>query len=276
MNLFQKISKTFQQQGKLAQLIIINIAIFLMANISIHILHLNVLEYLMLPIGGTDFIFKIWTLFTYMFTHASLGHVFFNMLLFYFSAQLFFLILGESKLIYVYVMSGLFGAALLLILGIISPNSFGHSYLLGASASVMGVVMVMAVYAPNYNVALWGIINMPYKYFAALTFVLSTVIDFSLNTGGKIAHIGGAAFGLLYGYNLKRGVDLFNFSFLNKRKSKPLKVVSYNKTKDELYNENKVISEQRMNQLLEKISKSGYDSLTKNEKDELFKLSQKK
>ncbi len=276
MNFLQKIAQTFQQQGKLAQLIIINVAIFLMANISIHILHLNVLDYLMLPIGGTDFIFKIWTLFTYMFTHASLGHVFFNMLLFYFSAQLFFLILGEAKLIYVYVMSGLFGAALLLVLGVISPSAFGHSYLLGASASVMGIVMVMAVYAPNYNVALWGIINMPYKYFAALTFVLSTVIDFSLNTGGKIAHIGGAAFGLLYGYNLKRGVDLFNFSFLHKTKHKPLKVVSYNKTKDELYHENKVISEQRMNQLLEKISKSGYDSLTKNEKDELFKLSQKK
>lgn len=120
MNFLQKIAQTFQQQGKLAQLIIINVAIFLMANISIHILHLNVLDYLMLPIGGTDFVFKIWTLFTYMFTHASLGHVFFNMLLFYFSAQLFFLILGEAKLIYVYVMSGLFGAALLLVLGVIS------------------------------------------------------------------------------------------------------------------------------------------------------------
>jgi membrane associated rhomboid family serine protease len=230
----------------------------------------------MLPVGGVDFIFKIWTLFTYMFTHASLGHIFFNMLLFYFSAQLFFLILGEGKLIYVYVMSGLVGAALLLILGIVFPNSFGHSYLLGASASVMGVVMVMAVYAPNYNVALWGIVNMPYKYFAALTFVLSTVIDFSLNTGGKIAHIGGAAFGLFYGYNLKRGVDLFNFSFFKKSKNKKLKVVSYTQSIDERYNENKVISEQRMNDLLEKISKSGYDSLTKNEKDELFKLSQKK
>lgn len=276
MNFFQKIAQTFQQQGKLAQLIIINIAIFLMANISIHILHLNVLEYIMLPIGGFDFIYKPWTLFTYMFTHASLGHVFFNMLLFYFSAQLFFLILGESKLIYVYVMSGLFGAALVLICGLVFPNSFANSYLLGASASVMGVVMVMAIYAPNFNVALWGIINMPYKYFAALTFVLSTVIDFSLNTGGKIAHIGGAAFGLLYGYNLKRGVDLFNFSFLKKSKPKKLKVVSYNKTQDEIYNDNKVISEHRMNELLEKISKSGYDSLTKKEKDELFKLSQKK
>jgi membrane associated rhomboid family serine protease len=276
MNFFQKIAQTFQQQGRLAQLLIINVAIFLMANISIHILHINVLEYITLPIGEVDFIYKPWTLFTYMFTHASLGHIFYNMILFYFSAQLFFVILGESKLVYVYVMSGLIGAALLLTLGLILPNSFGNSYLLGASASVMGVVMVMAIYAPNYNVALFGIINMPYKYFAALVFVLSTVIDFSLNTGGKVAHIGGAAFGLLYGYNLKRGVDLFNFSFLNKSKSKKLKVVSYNKTKDEAYNEDKAISEHRMNELLEKISKSGYDSLTKKEKDELFQLSQKK
>jgi len=276
MNFFQKIAQTFQQQGKLAQIIIINVAIFLMANISIHILHLNVLEYIMLPIGGIDFIYKPWTLFTYMFTHASLGHIFFNMLLFYFSAQLFYLILGEAKLIYVYVMSGLMGAALVLICGLVFPASFANSYLLGASASVMGVVMVMAIYAPNFNVALWGIINMPYKYFAALTFVISTVVDFSLNTGGKIAHIGGAAFGLFYGYNLKRGVDLFNFSFLKKSKSKKLKVVSYSKNKDDIYNENKVISEQRMNELLEKISKSGYDSLTKKEKDELFQLSQKK
>lgn len=276
MNFFQKIAQTFKQQGRLAQLIIINVAIFLMANISIHILHVNVLEYLMLPIGEVDFIFKPWTLFTYMFTHASLGHVFFNMLLFYFTAQLFFVVLGESKLVYVYVMSGLMGAALLLTLGLVLPDSFGNSVLIGASASVMGVVMVMAVYAPNYNVALWGIINMPYKYFAALVFVLSTVIDFSLNTGGKVAHIGGAAFGLLYGYNLKRGVDLFNFSFLNKSKAKKLKVVSYNRTQDNVYNEDKVISEHRMNELLEKISKSGYDSLTKREKDELFNLSQKK
>ncbi len=276
MNFFQKIAQTFKQQGRLAQLIIINVAIFLMANISIHILHVNVLEYLMLPIGEVDFIFKPWTLFTYMFTHASLGHVFFNMLLFYFTAQLFFVVLGESKLVYVYVMSGLMGAALLLTLGLVLPDSFGNSVLIGASASVMGVVMVMAVYAPNYNVALWGIINMPYKYFAALVFVLSTVIDFSLNTGGKVAHIGGAAFGLLYGYNLKRGVDLFNFSFLNKSKAKKLKVISYNRTQDNVYNEDKVISEHRMNELLEKISKSGYDSLTKREKDELFNLSQKK
>ncbi len=116
---------------------------------------------------------------------------------------------------------------------------------------------------------------MPYKYFALLTFVLSTVIDFSLNTGGKISHVGGAIFGLTYGYCLKKGVDLFNFSFLTKKKKK-LKIVSYNRTIDDRFNEDRSRGELRMNELLDKISKSGYDSLTKKEKDELFNLSQKK
>jgi membrane associated rhomboid family serine protease len=285
MSFFRNIANTFQQQGKLAQIIIINVALFLTVNISEHILHTPLLptaysnsNYLGLPIGGYRFIFKIWTIVTYMFTHASLGHIFYNMLLFYIAAQLFHLILGESKLLYVYVMSGLIGGAFLLLCGLIFPASFSGSYLIGASAAVMGVVMVMAVYSPNYRIHLWGIIAMPYKYFAALTFIISTVIDFSLNTGGKISHIGGAAFGLIYGYSLKRGMDIFDVRFFAKKKSK-LKVVSYNKghkTSDEEYNQRRVNAELRMNELLDKISKSGYDSLTKKEKDELFNLSQKK
>jgi membrane associated rhomboid family serine protease len=275
MNLFQKIAYTFRQQGKLAQLIIINLSLFLTANISFHILHVDVYKYLALPIGGTDFLFKIWTLITYMFFHMDLGHIFFNMLLFYFTAQLFFSILGESKLVYVYVMSGLVGAAFLLLCGILFPASFPGSFLLGASASVMGVVMVMAVYAPHYQVSLWGVVHMQYKYFAMLTFVASTIVDFSMNTGGKISHIGGAVFGLIYGYSLKKGKDLFDFSFLSRKKNK-LKVVSYNKTIDDVYNETQRGKERRMDELLDKISKSGYDSLTKKEKDELFNLSQKK
>lgn len=275
MNFLKKITSTFRQQGRLAQLIIINVAIFLTVNLALHLAGIKLLGYLGVPIGGTEFLFRVWTIFTYMFTHANLGHIFFNMLLFYFTAQLFYVILGEKKLLYVYIMSGLVGAAFLLLCGLIFPGSFSNSILIGASASVMGVVMVMAIYAPDFSVNLFGLIAMPYKYFAALTFVLSTVIDFSLNTGGKIAHIGGAIFGLTYGYGLKRGTDLFNFSFLT-RKNKKLKVVSYNKTIDDSYNEGRKSSELRMNELLDKISKSGYDSLTKKEKDELFNLSQKK
>ncbi len=275
MNFLKKISNTFQQQGKLAQLIIINVALFLTINLSLHLAHIQLVSYLGLPIGGVSFLFKFWTLFTYMFSHESLGHIFFNMILLYFSAQLFFVILGERKLVYVYVMSGLVGAAFLLICGLVFPASFANSILIGASASIMGVVMVMAVYSPNFAVSLFGVVQMPYKYFALLTFVLSTVIDFSLNTGGKISHVGGAIFGLTYGYYLKKGVDLFNFSFLTKKKTK-LKVVSYNKTVEDPYTQSRHKSELRMNELLDKISKSGYDSLTRKEKDELFNLSQKK
>jgi hypothetical protein len=191
------------------------------------------------------------------------------------AARFYFSIFGDAKLIYLYVMSGLSGAALILILGLLIPNSFFETTLIGASCSALGIIMVMATYSPNYPVSLWGLFEMKYKYFAILIFILSTLVDFRANIGGKIAHMGGAAFGLMYGYALSRKVDLFNFQFLAKKKSK-LKVVSYNKTIDDVYNETRVSKDTRMNELLDKISKSGYDSLTKKEKDELFNLSQKK
>lgn len=275
MNFFQRLQHTFSSQGNLAKLIILNVAVFLTVNLGFHLAHVDLLPWLGLQVGGNAFLFRPWTLFTYMFVHTGLLELFFNMLLLYFSAQLYFLVFGDKRLIYIYVMSGLCGAALLLILGILVPGSFFNSVLTGASSSVLGVIMVMAVYSPNFRVSLWGIFNMAYKYFAVLVFVLSTLIDFSLNTGGKISHIGGSVFGLIYGYYLKKGTDLFDFAFLSRSRSK-LKVVSYNKVSDEEYNERRMSEEQMMNELLDKISKSGYDSLSKKEKETLFRLSQKK
>lgn len=269
----ERLKYNFQKQGVLTQIIIINVAIFLVINLVGNLSHLYLTPYVALPIGGYEFIFKFWTLFTYMFTHESLGHIFWNMFLFYFTSQIFFTLFGQKKLLYVYVMSGISGGALVLILGLILPEAFGHSILLGASAAVMGVAAVMAIYAPNYTVYIWGIIEMRYKFFFLLIFGVSTIIDLSSNTGGKISHIGGALFGLLYGYQLKKGFDLFDFAFLKRKKNK-LKVVSYNPKKAaDIKVQNK---EKTMNTLLDKISKSGYDSLTKSEKDLLFKLSQKK
>ncbi|MES2678451.1 MAG: rhomboid family intramembrane serine protease [Bacteroidota bacterium] len=275
MNIFQKIAGVFNQQGNLAKLIIINVALFLTVNLGYHLMHIDLLPYLALQVGGTGFILKFWTMFTYMFIHLAPLELFFNMLLLYFAAQVFFIIMGEKKLIYVYIMSGLCGAALILILGLLVPGSFFNTSLLGASSSVLGVIMVMAAYSPNYKVNLFGVFEMSYKYFALLIFVLSTLIDFSFNTGGKISHLGGVIFGLTYGYYLKKGVDLFNISFFTRKKSH-LKVVSYNKAKDEAFIERRINEETAMDELLDKISKSGYDSLTKKEKDLLFKLSQKK
>ena len=274
MNFIQKLKYNFQQQGILTQIIIANVAVFLTLNLVGNLSHLYLTPYVALPIGGYDFLLKFWTIFTYMFAHENLGHIFWNMVLFYFTSQVFFNILGQKKMLYVYVMSGLSGGALVLILGLLFPASFANSLLLGASAAVLGVGAVMAVYSPNYRVYLFGVVELPYKYFYLITFGVSTIIDLSVNTGGKLAHIGGALFGALYGYNLTKGVDIFNHNFLKNRKNN-LKVASKNSNINDLgkksYN-----SDQVMNEILDKISKSGYDSLTKKEKDELFKLSQKK
>lgn len=274
MRFFDYIQNTFKEQSKLTVLIILNVSVFLTVNVISNISHLNLLSYLALPLNNEDFIFKPWTLFTYMFTHAGLGHVFFNLILLFFSGRFFYSLLGEKRLIYLYIMSGLAGGALLLILGFIFPSIFENSILIGASAAVLGIITALAVYVPNMPVNVFLLLEMPYKYFALLVFVISTVIDFAVNTGGKISHIGGALFGLLYGYTLKSGKNVFNFSFIPQKKSK-LKIIHQNKQTNIRYSESSD-EDAYLNKLLDKISKSGYDSLTKNEKADLFKLSQKK
>ena len=273
MNFFQQIKYNFSRQGILTRIIIINVAVFLTVNIVGNLSHLPLLLYLGLPIGGEEFLYKFWTLFTYMFTHADLWHLFWNMFLFYFMAQIFFTIMGQKKMLYLYVMSGLTGGALMLVLGMLMPQRFSNSILIGASAAVMGVGAVMAVYSPNYRVFLFGVFEMAYKYFFLLVFVMNTIIDLSINTGGKISHVGGALFGVIYGYSLKRGTDLFSISLKRKRSRRRLKVVQ---GEDAYVPPGRTGDEQKMNELLDKISRSGYDSLTRAEKDELFRLSQKK
>jgi len=277
MNFFQKIKTNFERQGILTQIIVVNVTVFLVINLVGNLSHLNLLGFFALPIGGVDFIFRFWTLFTFMFTHLDFWHLFWNMVLFYFMSQIFFTIMGQKKMLYLYVMSGICGGALVLISGMIFPSAFGGSLLIGASASVLGVGAVMAMYSPNYRVYLFGALEISYKYFFLFVFILNTLVDISINTGGKISHIGGSLFGLAYGYFLRQGRDLFDFSFTFRKKKKKL---VYTQTPFRRYEESRETpgqsDEQRMNSLLDKISKSGYDSLSKTEKDELFRLSQKK
>ncbi len=272
MSVMDNIKSTFQSQSKLTVLIILNVAVFLTVNIGLNIAHVYLTPYLGLPVSLYEFPFKFWTLFTYMFTHEGLMHVFYNLILLFFSGQIFNSLLGEKRLVYVYVMSGLFGGLFYLLLGYFLPQTFGGTYLIGASAAVMGVIGVVAIYAPNMPVNVFMLIEMSYKYFALLVFVMSTVIDFAVNTGGKISHLGGMAFGLIYGFNLKNGNDLFNFTIKNKSK-KTLKVVYKS---DETSTKSGKSDEDYLNKLLDKISKSGYDSLSKKEKEDLFHLSKKK
>lgn len=171
-------------------------------------------------------------------------------------------------------MSGLFGAIILLVLSAIFPATFANSILFGASAAVIGIVAALAMYIPNLPVSLFGIIEMKYKYFALMIFAISSIIDFNINTGGKISHFGGAFFGLFFGYMLKNGKDLSEISFYIRSKKSKLKVVHSNKSAKPPSTSD--TNQQTIDALLDKISKNGYENLSKTEKELLFKLSQKK
>lgn len=275
MSFIQNIKLELQKHSKLTVLLIVNISIFFIINISSSMFQTDVITLNMaLPLNLSDFIFKPWTLFTYMFSHKDLGHIFYNMLLLYFSAHTFLNFLSEKKLVYVYIMSGLMGGIILLLLSFIFPSTFEYSILFGASAAILGIVTSLALYIPNLPVSLFGIIEMKYKYYALLIFAVSTIIDFNVNTGGKISHFGGAFFGLFFGYMLKNGKDISELTFFKRTKKSPLKVVYSNKNvKAHQHSDN---NQQTIDALLDKISKNGYESLSKAEKELLFKLSQKK
>jgi membrane associated rhomboid family serine protease len=270
-----QIKNTLKKQTVLTQLLILNLSVFVVTNILDNFLKLNLVNYLVLNIADYEYVYKPWTLLTYMFVHLNLAHFLSNILLLFFIGNLFSQTIG-SKLLYVYILSGLIGALLIIVLSMIFVNQFQQTFLVGCSASVIGLLCACARYSPNLVLSIFfGAITTKLKYIAIGTVLLTTIIDFSYNMGGKISHIGGALFGVLYGYYLQKGIDLFNYNFFSKKRNKHLKIVTYEKDKDYEYNEKRVFSENRMNELLDKVIKSGYQSLTKAEKEELNKYSQK-
>ena len=275
MSFLDNIKNELQKHNKLTVLLVINISIFFIINISVSVFSTDIIvRNLALPLNLNEFVFKFWTLFTYMFSHKDFGHVFYNMLLLYFTARTFLNFMSEKKLMFVYMMSGLFGGIILLVLSILFPNTFTNSILFGASAAVLGVVAALALYVPNLPVSIFGILEMKYKYYALLIFAVSTIIDFNINTGGKISHFGGAFFGLLFGYLLKNGKDISELSYFKIKKESTLKIVHNNKNKS--VNDSSNANQKTIDELLDKISKNGYENLSKTEKELLFKLSQKK
>lgn len=248
-------------------LLIINISAFLLANILIHLSGMSkvsaaefIATTLCVPGKFSEFITHFWTLFTYMFLHVDIWHLISNMLWLWFLGRVFSDLIGSKKLMFVYIMGGLAGGVTYLITSAaIVPLQY--SVLLGASGSVMAIVVAAAVVAPDYKVYPFGI-PLALKWLALISFVLTTVLDLSVNTGGKAAHIGGAIFGLIYGYSLRS--RNFWSDIVNRRTH--LKV-AHSRLNDEDYNEIKASTRQRIDEILDKISRSGYDSLTRDEKD---------
>ena len=258
--------KYFLNQPFFKKIIIINIIVFLLPLVLNSFLFLfnlkqvSLMNYFDLHPGIGHIIKSPWTLISYSFLHIDFFHIFWNMLILFVVCKYFLNFLTNKKLIEIYFYGALMGGLFFVISYNIFPvfkNSF--SPLIGSSASVYAVLIFACSYMPNTKVNLI-FFDIKLKYLGLFYVLLSLIqIPFN-NAGGNIAHLGGAFFGFYYAknFNLSSSPFDFIFNFINNFKSK---------SKENQQNQKKI------DNILDKISKSGYESLSKIEKDFLFKNS---
>jgi membrane associated rhomboid family serine protease len=281
--LWQDIKLKMLKSGSRINLLIgINVFVFLAINIPAVIEnmvfrseHIQTYtdDYLLLPSYLPMLLRHFWTPITYMFMHAGIFHILFNMLWLYWMGQIFEEYLGNKRTIGVYILGGLTGAFLFVLsfntLPLFVHSGFLGAPLVGASAAVMAIIVATATLLPDYRLSLMIIGPVKLKWLALFYVVIDFLGIAGANAGGEISHLGGALFGFLYIKQLQQGHDWVGFfTSLFKRRSK-LKVASKNNSK----NAAKTPRQEEIDRILDKISQSGYDSLTKQEKEILFRAS---
>ncbi|WP_298424812.1 rhomboid family intramembrane serine protease [uncultured Kordia sp.] len=243
-------------------------------------------NYFTLPKALGELLYKPWTIVTYGFMHADFMHLIFNCIGLYFTGRIFSTFFSERQFITVYSF-GIFAGALLFLVSYNLLPAFADkpALLMGASAAVLAITVAGATYSPNLIVNLLGIFPIKYWIVAALLVVSYVSYIPYTNAGGHFAHIGGALIGYLYVKQLQSGKNIGTgfenlldslASFFKFKKKSPLKTVYKNK-KTKTRSSRKTASQSptekqhKIDGILDKISKSGYESLTKEEKDFLFK-----
>src|SRR4030042_4874335 len=304
MDIWQEIKTSFRRGTILTKLIYINLAIFLAVNIAYVFYALfsaagvssgdmrssfmqQWITYLMVPASIDKLILKPWTLVTYMFLHFNFLHILFNILWLYVFGRIFLQYLTEKQLLSTYFLGGLAGAFLFILSYNVFPglrSALDVTEMLGASAGVMAVAMAISFYAPNYAMYLPFIGSVKLKYIA-IFFIITDILQVaSYNAGGHIAHLGGVVYAYFFFLQLRRGKDMgHGFSRLmdnivtmfsgRKRRMKVSHKKSARGMTDMEYSRSKAQMQEEIDQILDKIAKSGYDSLTKKEKETLFKMS---
>lgn len=289
MDIVSDIKRTFKEGSVLTRLIYINLGVFLVVKlVAVFSILSNqpfsLVYWLSLPSGVSELAQRPYTIITYMFLHEGFIHILFNLLGLYWFGKLFLYHFEGNKLLSVYLLGGIAGGVLYMVSYSVFPVFTSvNGLLLGASASVFAVLVAVAVYDPNREIGLMFIGNVQLKYVAGFYVLLSVISISTSNPGGNIAHLGGAAWGWFYIFQLRRGKDWGRgmVKLLNKipdlftRKSN-MKVTYKQPPRDDYeYNRQKNLKQEEMNRILDKIAKSGYESLTKEEKELLFKQGKK-
>lgn len=291
-NIIAYIKQQFKTGGVIKKIILINAFVFL-ALVLLKVffslflvsdsVYNSIVSFIAMPSSFNELMYKPWTIVSSIFAHNALGHFFFNMLVLYFTAQMFIRFFGEKRLLTTYVFGGVFAGLIHLMAYTFIPffaNSEG-GIVLGASGAIAALIGALVYHVPQLKVKLFFMLEIPFWLFGAI-FILGDIM--SLASGDKIAHfahLGGVLFGVLSVLkvnstsNFMNTLDklmAFDFKFEKKTKFKVYKNSEASKMTDEQYNANKANKQKKVDAILDKISKNGYESLTKAEKDFLFKF----
>lgn len=250
-----------------------------------------ILEWFVFPKEPGEYIFKPWSIITYSFLHSGLWHILSNMLILYYAGIYFLTYFSAKKFLTFYFLGVIFGALIYMLSYNLFPafQATGKSYLLGASAGVMAVLVGIATHVPHLKIRLLFLGGIKFWYIAAFLVLLDIIQIPISNSGGHLAHLGGALFGFFYAKQLGKGNDIgsgfekmisgFLSLFETEKKPRSTMRTVYKKSgssgpgaavKRSSVKISKTEKQQKIDAILDKISKSGYDSLTKQEKDFLF------
>ena len=301
-NLIDDLKHQFKYGGTTIRLIILNVAIFLLIQITLVFgrliggdIDLQVTSVVnsifALNTNFSEFIYKPWGLFTSVFAHYSIFHLLFNMLFLYSAGKFFESMFDQKRMIYTYVLGGVFGGLIELVAHFVFPTLSGEPVVIvGASGSVMAIFAALAFHRPNLIVNVLNLFSMRLIFIAGI-FILIDLVSLGLNDGtAHFAHLGGVLFGMISVYNYHSSSNsinrlqmlgdrisrFFKALFSSNKKLKVKKGGAYQNPRfksDEEYNLEKKQKQAKTDAILDKISKSGYESLTKAEKEFLFNQS---
>lgn len=282
----------YQTANIAIKLIVINVLVYLLFNIVPWLAGLQSTafsQYFVLPSDFVRFLQQPWSIVSYAFLHSGFSHLLWNMVFLYVFSRFVLNLFSEKKFLAIYLLGAIAGGSLFAILYNVLPVFRGTGVLLGASAAVNAIVVFIGTYTPNAEVRIFTF-NIKLWWIAAFIVVKDILTLDAGNAGGLISHLGGAAFGFMYARQLAQGNDIglwfekiidsvaswFSKSPKRAQKKSPLRTVHKNRDKKSTgtattASSSKSEKQQQIDMILDKISKSGYDSLSKAEKDFLFK-----
>lgn len=274
----QDIKDKLKRLNVLEKIIVVNLVVFVLEALF----RLN-LKWFVLPSGLSDFLLKPWSIVTYAFLHGDVLHILFNMVWLYFIGRIVLNLFSPKMALNIYFLGAICGGLLFMLGYQLFPSFFGiKSTLVGASASVRALLIFICAYMPNQEVRLITF-NIKLWYIAVAIVVIDFIGLSGGNAGGHLAHLGGVLLGYAYAKQLTKGNDIGKgferimdslVSMFKSSKKSPLKTVHKNKDKVGGYAKkefNEFNNQKKIDVILDKISKSGYDSLTAEEKDFLFR-----